>query len=62
MEFLELVGEWRVGTKNHMHRICVLLSSHLRSSSATAIPVWGVPFPDSCEPQDPTVMPLCPGA
>ena len=62
MEFLELVGEWRVGTKNHMHRICVFLSSHLRSSSATAIPVWGVPFPDSCEPQDPTVMPLCPGA
>lgn len=23
MEFLELGGEWTVGTKNHMHRICV---------------------------------------
>ena len=34
----------------------------IRSSSATAIPVRGVPFPDSSEPQDLTVMPLYPGA
>lgn len=55
-------GEWWMETKNHMHSTRVFLSSYLRTSSAKAIPMWGAPSPDSREFQDPTVMPLYPGA
>lgn len=55
-------GEWWMETKNHMHSPYVFLSSYLRTSSATAIPMWRTSFPDSGESQDPAVMPIYPGA
>lgn len=49
------------GNKPHVQAIS-FLSSHLRATSATAVPMRGADSSDSCESQNPTVLPFYPGA